>query len=277
MPRKRRQSGKAKAERRQDKRLTVGVVLRWIDERGEWAGASEVARERNVNLLTFPGGLVWTSDTRRRILHDLVGPENVDGIVVAQGWPDYETFTSARERFYQHLPVVNIQRLYKDCPGVIADNHRGTYDLMRHLIEVHGCRRIVFLKAQVDNPSADERYQAYVDALKAYDLPFDPDLVLPGDFSRQSGAQRMESLLDERGLRPPEDFEAIVAASDQIILGVLDVLQRRGIRVPEDVALAGFDDLDEAASLLPPLTTARLPNHEMGKRATELLLSLIHI
>lgn len=260
------------AEQRQNHRPTIGLIVPTLGERVDWwIGAGEAARARGANLITFPAGLIW-APTMRSILHDLAGAENVDGLVIAQWWPSLDDFTVAYDRFYRPLPVANIQRLYENQLGVIADNYHGTYALMRHLIEEHHYRHIAFLKGPEGNPSADSRYQAYCDGLEAYGLTLDPNLVVPGRFAMESGVAAMQTLLDERHCRPVVDFDAIVAASDQIALGAFEVLQRRGIRVPEDVALVGFDDLDEAALMPSPLTTARMPNYEMGRRATEMLL-----
>ncbi len=259
-------------EHREHKRWTVGLVVHRLEERTDWwTGASEAAQALDVNLLTLPAGLAWSMGMHG-ILHNLVSPDNVDGLVVAQWWPSFDSFAETYVRFYKSLPVVNIQRLYEGYLGVIAGNYRGTYALMRHLIEDHKYQHVVFLQGPEGNPSADERYQAYVDGLKAYDIPLDINLVIPGRFSEQSGVNAIHTLLDVRGLRPAVDFAAIVAAGDQIALGALTELQDRGIRVPEDVALVGFDDIEEAALVSPPLTTARMPNYEMGKKATEMLV-----
>jgi len=259
-------------EQRQNHCPTIGLIVPTLDERVDWwIGASEAARVRGANLITFPAGLIWTP-SMRSILHDLAGAQNVDGLVLAQWWPGFDDFNAAYDRFYRPLPVANIQRLYENQFGVIADNYHGTYALMRHLIEEHHYRRIAFLKGPEGNPSADSRYQAYCDGLETYGLPFDPNLVVPGRFAMESGVTAIRVLLDGRHCRPVVDFDAIVAAGDQIALGAFEVLQRRGIRVPEDVALVGFDDIDEAALMFSPLTTVRMPNYEMGKRATEMLL-----
>ena len=260
------------SEKRQDSRRTVGLVVNRLEERVDWwVGASEAARDRDVNLLTFPGGLTWEPGMRT-ILNELVGVENVDGLVTAQWWPNAAAFEEAYAQFYHPLPVVNIQRLYEGRHGVITDNYRGVYALMQHLIEVHGYRRMAFFGGPESNPSAVGRYQAYLDTMRAYDLPVDLKMVTTGEFNETSGAEGVRVLLDEHKLRPQEDFEVIVTASDQIALGAFAALQSRGILVPEDVALVGFDDIEEAELLVPPLTTVRMPNYEMGKMATEMLL-----
>jgi len=116
-------------------------------------------------------------------------------------------------------------------------------DIIAHLIEFHGYRRLAFIQGPAGHCYAQERYHAYTDALEAYDIPFDPRLVTtPDDYVVSTGVKGVQLLLDERNLRPGVDFEVIVTASDLFALGAMDELRKRDTRVPEDVALVGFND-----------------------------------
>ncbi|MBN1876229.1 MAG: substrate-binding domain-containing protein [Anaerolineae bacterium] len=256
-------------------RLTIGLVTHDIFEADSWwAGARESAREHGVNLITFPAGFAW-QDSPECVLQDLLGLERLDGVLLAQWWPDREAFEQAYQRYYAPLPVVNIQRFYEGIPGVMVGNYEGMLAEMRHLIEDHGYRRIAFICGPEGNPSADERYRAYVDALSAHTLPLNENLVLPGNFDKVSGETAMQLLLDERGLQPCVDFDAVVAANDLMAIGVMTALQKRGIRIPYEVAVAGFDDVVEGRFTMPPLTTVKMPNYELGQLAVETLLARI--
>jgi signal transduction histidine kinase len=149
-----------------------------------------------------------------------------------------------------------------------VDNQAGIRQAVSHLIGIHGHRQIAFVRGPAGHPEAEERYQGYVEELAHHNLPVDPSLVAPGDFVYSSGQEAVRILVDERKV----SFDAIVVSNDESALGVLSGLQERGLRVPQDVALIGFDDIDEARFSTPPLTTVRQPLYEQGRRAAETLL-----
>ncbi|MEJ5309536.1 MAG: substrate-binding domain-containing protein [Anaerolineae bacterium] len=252
----------------------VGGATAW------WLGAAEVARQQNVDLFILNAGEIGTqghlADERPDAVHHLIDPQRLDGLILVQWWPSRQVFDTFYERYYRPLPVVNLHRNYEGYPGVAVDNYQSMRALLRHLIKDHGYRRLAYIGGLPDNPSAQARYAAYVDVLAEYEIPLDETLVLPGDFSPESGVSAIRILLDERGLRPRLDFEAIVASNDNMALAALGELQRRHIRVPLDVALTGFDDIEDSVYTMPPLTTVRMPNLEMGRVATETLLAVLH-
>ncbi len=250
----------------------VGATAWWLD-------AAEVARAQDVDLFIFNASNVGDRndplDDDPAALHHLVGTERLDSLVLVQWWPTREIFEGFYNRNYRPLPVVNLHRHYAGYPGVSVDNREGMATAIRHLIEVHGYRRLAYIGGLPDNPSAIERYQAYVAVLEAHGIPLDLNLVLPGDFSPPAGTHAVQVLMDERGLRPGVDFEAIVASCDNMALAAMAELQRRAIRVPLDVAVVGFDDLDESQHAMPSLTTVRMPNEAMGRVAAEMALAVM--
>ncbi len=256
------------------RRRTLGMLAQDLSPVPSWwDGAIAAARAHHVNLIVFPAGHVWKPWTARQILHRLVGAERLDGLILVQWWPDQETFELSYEQYYKPLPVVNYQRWYANTSGVMADNYHGARDEMSHLLNEHGARRIAFIRGTEGIPSADDRYNAYVDGLTEAGIALDPALVFLGDFSAESGRAAVLAFWDERGLRPGEDFDAILSANDTMALAAMALLQQRGIRVPYDLPIIGFDDQFQASVSLPPLTTAKLPNFEMGYKAVEVLLA----
>jgi DNA-binding LacI/PurR family transcriptional regulator len=258
-------------------RLTIGlsiddIVL--VGGRNALRGFVDAAQERDLNLICFHqlicqrdadappemGPATWDS------LSNLV-----DGLILYQTWPDEESFVEFRHRF-PLLPMVNALRLYDGCPGLAPDSYLGANELTRHLIEVHGYRRIVFA-AGPDTWSVHERYRGYADALAENNLPLDPRLVTPHCSWGEAGRGTPSLLLDEYKLVPGTDFDAVVSANDGIALPLMNELRNRGMRVPDDVAIVGFDDEARSSSATPPLTTARLPAYEMGRKAVELVLA----
>lgn len=169
-----------------------------------------------------------------------------------------------------NLPVVTIdQGIESPFPSVTADNYQGACSVLRHFIE-GGHRRIAFVTGNDRLASARERRRGYRDVLTQARIPFDPALEVTGDFSYASGveaARRLFALAE-----PPT---AIFAANDATAAGVLFAARDAGLRVPEDVSVAGFDDIPMASRTTPPLTTVRQPLQQMARAAVNMLLALV--
>ena len=262
-----------------DGRPTIGLVVESFQDLRHlavWPGVSDLAQERDANLFCFIAG--GHRGGAANVLHDLVGKDVIDGLICFHWWDNRQQFESVYER-WRPLPVVNILRAYEGHSGVMVDGYQAMRDVMRHLVEVHGYRRIAHARGPEGYPAADVRYRAYVDALGEYGLAPDPNLVYVQSAvegaSAAFGVEAVHLWLDERGLRPQTDLEAVVAFSDGIARGVLSELQRRGVRVPSEMAVVGFDDDAEAKITVPPLTTMALPYREIGQRAAEAALAKI--
>ena len=245
---------------------TLGVGKYYFDL---WTGVVDRARELDANLICFPGGTLNFPPIQNAVFR-LLTPDNVDGLIIEGAVGNrvpQEDFAGFVDR-YRPLPMVSIGLVREDIPHVVIDNQKGLRDVLAHLIGIHGHHRVAFIRGPETNPDAEERYRTYEQVLTEYGIPVEPSLVAPGTFLPEAGAQAVRLLLDERQV----EFDAIVAANDSMAIGALEALQVRGIRVPSDVAVAGFDDLESAAALNPPLTTVRHPVYEQGRLATEMLL-----
>lgn len=150
---------------------------------------------------------------------------------------------------------------------VAIDDRRAAEEITAALIAL-GHRRIGHLQGAPAQAAAPRRQQGYARALAAHGLPFDPELVAPGDFTFDSGVRACEQLL-----ALPEPPSAVFAANDDMALGALVAAQRRGLRVPDDLSVAGFDDSPLASVVWPPLTTVRQPVAEMAEAAVDRLVS----
>jgi DNA-binding LacI/PurR family transcriptional regulator/GAF domain-containing protein len=266
-----------------DSRPTVGLLIQDIAGEGGyesaiWTGVVEACEHRDANLLCFVGGSLRFSpadelESQRNVVYDLVTADTVDGLIIIGSVGSFippDELKSFYDR-YRPLPMVSIALTQEGIPSILVDNYGGMRSVIAHLTQAHGYRRIAFIRGPEGNEDAGHRYRAYTDVLAEYGLPLDPDLVAPGDFLSPSGAEAIRILLDERKV----DFEAVVAADDNMALGAIEELQRRGIHVPHDVAVTGFDDIDDASAIIPSLTTARQPMVEVGKRAAETLFTLL--
>jgi LacI family transcriptional regulator len=147
-----------------------------------------------------------------------------------------------------------------------GDNRAGAQAAVEHLISL-GHRRIAFIQGPSGTPTGTMRLAGFRRAFELAGLPVDEDLLVPGDYTRNAGKVGMTTLLELE--RPPT---AVFCANDLIALGALEAAQQRGCRIPDDVSVVGFDDIDEAERASPPLTTIRQPPRRLGVAAAEALI-----
>ena len=143
---------------------------------------------------------------------------------------------------------------------------------MEHLLKVHGKRRIVFLRGPAGQEDSRLREMGYRNALHTNGISIDENLILNGEFERNVAYRVMNELLNRK---ERVTFDAVFTGDDDAAIGVLKALHEWGIRIPEDVAVIGFDDLGFAPFLNPPLTTVRAPTEKVGKIAAERLFGLL--
>ena len=247
-----------------------------------WQGVVEAARHHQVNLICFHDDRMPVSSSKGRhldvscdTLYDMVNDELVDGLlipgpgVILGGDADVRRLCAS----YAPLPLITIGMAFPGMHGITTDNSCGLREVMRHLIEVHDCRRIVYLQPPADSDEARQRFETYAAVLRESGIAVEPDLVIRGGNEAVDGEAAIRTLLDNQRLQPQRDFDAIVAANDCSALGAMQELQTRGVRVPHDVAVVGYDDSDAARFAMPPLTTVKQPAYELGYRAIELMLA----
>ncbi len=260
---------------------TIGFLVDWIDgayQNQVLDGARDAARDRRIQLLCFSGGMLNSTlrgGPYRNSVFELVGPENVDGLILMSGTIGNELGEAgllAYAKRFGSLPCVSVAVELAGMASIVVDNRTGIESAITHLIRTHSCRRIAFVRGPAHNLEAELRYEVYRSVLHANDLDFDAQLVASGDFLVESGRLAVEELYGRRGLR----VDAIVTANDQMALGVLEALAARKVRVPDDVVVVGFDDIEEARFTSPPLTTVRQPLYEQGREAVRLLLSEVY-
>lgn len=189
------------------------------------------------------------------------------GIIVIGQWGHHDQLNALASR---HVPLVvwgaNLPRqLY--C-SVGSDNVAGGREATAHLL-AQGLRRVVFL-GNTDLPEVAQRYQGYVLAHQAAHIACDPELQVNVSFSAQQAREGVEHML-QRNLQ----FDAIFASSDLIAMTAISVLQSRGLQVPDDVAVVGYDDIDAAGHFHPPLTTVRQSIDAAGRLLVQALAKVI--
>ena len=215
-------------------------------------------------IIHSTGGLPAQSDNRP------LGEHNTDGLLV---FTDSLTDEAIERLHTHHFPMVLLHRTPPDqlsIPCVTIENKAGARRLVDHLLEVHGYRRIAFLKGPEGNEDSYWREMGYREALLNHGIEVDPQLVGYGGFEEADGYNTVAAWLAQ-GV----SLEAIFAGDDEAALGVLNAVQRHGLRVPEDIAVVGFDDVPISRYLNPPLTTVRAPIETIGQEAARELIALI--
>lgn len=244
---------------------TIGVVL--PDLHGEFfseliRGIDHVARERGLHLLV--SSYHGLPEEQAAALRAMRG--RVDGLLVMS---PHVGDTEALTDNIASMPTVlmNTQPSDGAHAALGIDNYNGARAMVRHLVDA-GHKRIAFIAGPRNNFDAFERLRGYRDAL-AESLPGAEPWVLEGDFDEASGHRAGQALLAVRQ-RP----DAVFAANDMMALGCLFALTQGGVKVPDTIAIAGFDDIPLARYVVPPLTTMRVNIAELGGRALRLLLEL---
>ena len=245
---------------------TIGVLL--PDLYGEFfseliRGMDSAARARGLHLLISSSH--GSASEAQLALGTLQG--RVDGLLVMSPHADSSLFA---DTLPDTLPTVfmNTRIGAGHYTALCVDNYRGATAMMEHLVRT-GHRRIAFISGPDNNFDAEERLRGYRDALARL-LPGTKADVLSGDFSEESG-YRAGVEICARKERP----RAIFAANDMMALGCLFALTENGLRVPDDIALAGFDDIPIARFVTPPLTTMRVRIADLGRLAFERLTAAI--
>ncbi len=233
-------------------------------------GMEAGAREAGLGLMIY---CTQNEPSPAPGFHRPMGPHNTDGLVVfANSLEEAELVHLHRMGF----PVVLLHQTPPNSlniPYVTFENKSGARKLIDHLIEEHGYQRIAFLRGEENHEDSYWREMGYREALQAHGIAFDPTLVAMGGFH-----QKEAQISIDEWLKQGVQFDAVFAGDDEAAIGVIIALHRAGKRVPEDVAVVGFDDVHLAhyPIPIPPLTTVRAPVEQAGREAVRQLIRLIH-
>jgi DNA-binding LacI/PurR family transcriptional regulator/anti-anti-sigma regulatory factor len=276
--------GERKTRSKPNARPSIAYIPATVGNIGQpmLAGIVDAARERDVNMICFPGMPILTTvgfSAQSNIAFALISPESIDGVVswasMLGNYVSLGELEAFHER-YRPLPLVTIGRTIGNLPSLSMDSYEGMREAVTHLIEVHGLRRLAFIRGPEHHVYAQGRYRAYVETLEAHDLSVDPNLVTPAaPWGPDTGREAARLLLDERGLRPGVDLEAIVSVSEDTLFGALKALEARHIQVPEQVAVVAFDDTILSQTHVPSVTTVAAPFYETGHAAATKLLDVM--
>ncbi|MFG2944170.1 LacI family DNA-binding transcriptional regulator [Streptomyces adustus] len=228
-------------------------------------GCTQALAAHDIPLLLMLAG---TEDERRRIARYITAG-HVDGVLLVSS---HSGDPVAEELCAAGVPLVACGKpigLGSKVSYVAADDRDGARDMVRHLLSL-GRRRIGVVTGPLDTPGGVERLAGYREVLAEAGVDFDERLVVSGDYSRASGEAGAERLLAQA-----PDLDAVFVASDLMAQGVLAALRRAGLRVPDDIAVGGFDDSPAAVAATPALTTIRQPWDRISNEMVRVLLAQI--
>ncbi len=228
-------------------------------------GIEETAYKRNYAIIMCNYG---QDEKKEKLYLEILRSEAIDGLIAA---PARQDDPLLKKMVNEGLPVVCVDRGLEgmDVDIVVVDNREGAFKAVQFLID-SGYKRIAHISGLPSIPTSRQRELGYKDALEQNGLPVDESLVKHGDSKYESGLKLCRELLNL-----PDPPDAIFTGNNLITLGALETIHTKGLRIPKDIAIIGFDDMIWSNSLSPPLSAVRQPAWEIGKRAGELLIQRI--
>lgn len=272
------QEGRAGVERKGSGEM-IGVFTAELDDAYQaavWRGIERRAHERGVGVVCFLGSRLEspvTVEATSNIAYRLAGAESLDGLIIITSAINTFLDSAGVERLfgaYRDLPRVSVGVQVPGIPSVTVDGSEGISSVVRHLMEEHACRRFAVIGGPPGHAEAEDRERAFRGALADAGVAFDERLFVSGIFVQDSGAEAARRLID---LGIP--FDALVCMNDRMAIGAIDALHAAGIGVPAEVAVVGFDGIEESTSVTPPLTTVIQPLYELGAGALDLLCDIV--
>lgn len=227
-------------------------------------GILEVIEETNYNLSL---GAITYSQKSNFTLPLVIRRKDVDGILIL-GVISEPTLEKIRDLGSPFLLMDN-HMLHEGVAAVENDDSGGAYKATRYLID-KGHREIAFIGIRNSHPLGIETWKGFKRAIEESNIPIHPTHIQEEDLSREGGSIAMDRIL-----KPPSRPSAVFVSSDYMAAGCLELLHKRGIHIPKEMAVIGCDDLEFANFTTPPLTTVHINTEEMGKRATKIIMDLI--
>ncbi len=199
---------------------------------------------------------------------ELLRSKRVDGLIIIPTMTNPECINQLID---SKLPVVTLHHIIPGCEAdsVVINNFKGTYEATEYLINL-GHRHIGYIDRPVSLQHSMERFKGYRDALKEHGVKYYDSVIQCNGFNYIDGAEAMKKLLEKE-----PDITAVLAFNDTIAIGVIRALNDKGIKIPEDISVVGFDDIELSSFITPRLTTVHFPKHKMAETAVELLLKRI--
>ncbi len=239
-------------------------------------GAYKATLAQGARLLVLTSGTLKSYhgfEAQRNVLFDLISSDSVDALVLAGSLshsvpaPELQSFC----RKFSPIPLVSLAVDIPGVPSILTDNRPGMEALMDHLLVQHGYKKLAFIGGPPGQQEAEIRSEIFKTALRKAGIQENPAWISSGDYTRESGKTAMEELLSRSSL---PKFQGVVAANDSMALGAMEVLKERGFRIPTELFITGFDDMEESKFHDPPLTTVRQSAFQQAFTGTTLAWEL---
>ncbi|MBN2509568.1 MAG: GGDEF domain-containing protein [Spirochaetales bacterium] len=260
-------------------KITFGILVDWPDHRSMYQrslikGIQSYTVEHDINLLTLVVGRLGSTISRekpRELLYDFMDNDKLfSGFILLSS---SLTSISGTKKFAEKvglstkLPAVSIAIDIPEIPSVTINNKPGFQELIKHMILHHGFADIAYISGPEEHEEAIERLQVFRNTLLEHNLDFPDSHLYFGSFDVSSGAVAIKCFFDDRGITP----KAVICANDNMAIGAWEELTRRGLSIPKDIALTGFDDLQVSEMFDLPFTTVKQPLYLQGYQAAEKL------
>jgi LacI family transcriptional regulator len=248
---------------------TIGIMMADLSEPYYSQIIKGMEYMANLEGYTLLFSNSYESVEHNRVMQKMVLAGRVDGLVIVG--------SNIQEKHFplilleQKIPFTLLERNLSDprLNCIWLDNIRGAYLAVKYLVE-KGHRKIAHITGNINYQVSLDRIEGYQNALQEFGIAYSEELMVPGNFISRGGYEAMKGLL---GRRPR--CTAVFAASDAMAYGALQAIFEAGLKVPDDIAMVGFDDLEFSGFTSPPLTTIRQPRYEMGQKSLELLVEIL--
>ncbi len=245
---------------------------------GVTQGVVRAAQKMNADLMMLVGGkMVYTSKhlENRRFVYELAKPRDYDGVILlGTSLSSHEGMSAISPLIFNFasLPIVSIGLdIGKGCT-ILVNNADGMAKVTEHLLDVHHFKKFAYISGPEHNKEAQLRLRTFKEVLTKRHLHLAPEMLVWGGFTESSGEKAAAELIDKNKV-DIRSVDVVVCANDSMAVGAMDEFKRRGIRVPHDVAVVGFDDIEAARYGDSPLTTVQQPLILQGEQAVERVLS----
>ena len=228
-------------------------------------GLEEAATEKDYSIILQDTDENYENEVKAI---DTMIEERVDGIVLSPVQTESGTIRKLQEH---NIPFVLVARRFRDIETdyVICDEVNGAFQATKYLLE-RGHEKIAFINGPVHNSSAIDRLKGFREAFSEKDIEPDEELITHGAVSTEDGSHYFDVLMKKN-----KCFSAIFNFSDYVALGVLNAARARNIKIPEDLEVVGYDDIEFTKCLSIPLSSVKVPKREMGRKALDILLNKI--
>ncbi len=252
-------------------RKKIGILLAQLEEDTQKRFVQAFTKEayaHDYDICIFSMYLKYQDNELRNIgdsnIYSLIQYNCFDGLVVMIDTiltPGFESRLLDRIRCSYTGPVIVIDKEVEDFDYVLMDHYTPVARLCDHLIDVHGCRDIAFLGGKKGHPHSVQRLNGYIDSMKSHGIPVRDDRIYHGNYWYDSGGEFARILMES----PREMPEAVMCANDYMAIGLASELTDRGYRIPEHIAIVGYDSTEEGRTSPVPITSADIPASNCGR------------